>query len=59
MKRGEKMQFFPPIGKQYAFFPPIDLKFTKLQKKAEKFSPAAPAPPQYKSGRGGGNKVKI
>ena len=35
MKEGEKMHIFCPIGNSMHIFPQIDLKFTKLQKKAE------------------------
>ena len=61
------MHIFPPIGKKNAYISPIDLKFTKLQKKAENFH----APPhynkfhlgkKYKSRMGGGGqkyKLKI
>ena len=40
--KNRKYIFFFPIGKKYAyFFSAIDLKYTKLKKKVDKFSPAA------------------
>ena len=42
-KEGE-MHIFPRIGKSMHIFSPTDLEFTKLQKKAEHFSPAARTP---------------
>ena len=38
------MHIFSPIGKKYAYFSPMDLKYTKLQNKAENFSHAARTP---------------
>ena len=38
------MHIFPPLVNSMNIFPTIDLKFTKLQKKADKFSTAAHTP---------------
>ena len=46
-EKGGKCIFFPHLVKSMYIFSPIDLKFSKWQKKAEHFSPAARVPSLY------------
>ena len=40
-----EMHIFSSVVEKYAYFPPIDLKYKKLQKKDDNFSPSVRNPP--------------